>query len=100
MLLCHTLCFITQKSSYTLKQHIANLHPAKIKVIKKYCRQILSRTRVPARPHTAHHTPRHQGTYQQLPTVAPSITTRACCLCCLSLIYLSLCVLLAARQAD
>ena len=38
----HTLCFITQKSSYTLKQHIANLHPAKIKVIKKYCRQILS----------------------------------------------------------
>jgi WNK lysine deficient protein kinase len=38
----HTLCFITQKSSYTLKQHIANLHPAKVKVIKKYCRQILS----------------------------------------------------------
>ena len=37
-----TLCFITQKSSYTLKQHIANLHPAKLKVIKKYCRQILS----------------------------------------------------------
>ena len=38
----HQLCFITQKSSYTLKQHIANLHPAKVKVIKKYCRQILS----------------------------------------------------------
>ena len=38
----HNLCFITQKSSYTLKQHIANLHPAKVKVIKKYCRQILS----------------------------------------------------------
>src|SRR4051812_30203387 len=36
------LCFITQKASYTLKQHINNLHPAKTKVIKKYCRQILN----------------------------------------------------------
>ena len=35
------LCFITEKMSYTLKQHIANLYPAKNKVIKKYCRQIL-----------------------------------------------------------
>lgn len=36
------LCFITEKMSYTLKQHINNLYPAKIKVIKKYCRQILT----------------------------------------------------------
>lgn len=36
------IVFITERSAYTLKQHIANLHPAKRTVIKKYSRQILT----------------------------------------------------------
>lgn len=34
--------FITERSSNTLKQHISRLHPMKTRVIKKYCRQILT----------------------------------------------------------
>jgi WNK lysine deficient protein kinase len=37
----NTICFVTEKCDDTLEGQIEKVHPAKIELIKKYCRQIL-----------------------------------------------------------